>query len=152
MPSVTLVGATGLTGSQALSYLLASPQNFFVKAITRRAAPQPTSPPAAPGAKYENEVVHDLWTVEDVAKQGDVYVSCLGTTRAQAGGADKQVLVDRDLNISLADKAKAQGAETVSTPSLNRLLPLAVPVISYGDEAAAQHGVGRMQLYVSRHS
>lgn len=116
MPAVTIVGATGLTGSQALSFLLASPQNFFVKAITRRAAPQPTSPPAAPGAKYENDVVHDLWTVEKVVNEGDVYVSCLGTTRAQAGGADKQVLIDRDLNISLADKAKAQGAQTVSSP------------------------------------
>lgn len=130
MPAVTLVGATGLTGSQALAFLLASPANFSVTALTRRAAPAPATPPPAPGATYTNDVLPDLGAAQHVAHKGGVYVSCLGTTRALAGGADKQVLVDRDLNAQLADKAKADGADTVSElpPALPPPAPFAFPL------------------------
>lgn len=122
MTPVTLVGATGLTGSQALSFLLASPANFAVTTLTRRAAPAPTTPPKAPGATYDNRVLSDLASADKVAEKGGIYISALGTTRAAAGGVEQQIAIDRDLNATLADKAKADGADTVSYTGLPRWL------------------------------
>jgi hypothetical protein len=41
-------------------------------------------------------------------------VSCLGTTRADVGGINKQRAIDLDMNRDLAQQARNDGAETVS--------------------------------------
>lgn len=119
---VTVIGSTGLTGSAALSALLSSPTAFSVTALTRRPASASTTPQASPETSYHNRVV-DLAAVfgaenptETVASKGGVYVSCLGTTRGAVGSVEAQKAIDLDLNTVLANKAKADGAETVRGP------------------------------------
>ncbi|KAL7424892.1 Protein fmp52, mitochondrial [Cryptotrichosporon argae] len=123
---VTLVGATGLTGHATFLSLLSSPSPIDLLAVTRRALAAPST---APGVRYANLVVPDFSAVLDgtgsgtgsgeaqpeagpIARDGGVFVSCLGTTRAQAGGTDKQAEVDLVLNRRLAERAKADGAST----------------------------------------
>lgn len=121
MPTpVTIIGATGLTGSAALSALLSSPSPFSITSLTRRARSASTSPEASKETSYHNRVV-DLQSVytsstagESIAQKGGVYISCLGTTRAAVGSVEAQRKVDLDLNTILAERAKADGAETVS--------------------------------------
>lgn len=43
-----------------------------------------------------------------------VFVSCLGTTKAQAGSIEAQRKIDLDLNLQLATAAREEGMETVS--------------------------------------
>lgn len=58
-------------------------------------------------------------------QQGGIYVSCLGTTRADAGGTAEQEKVDLGLNKDLATRAKKDGASTVSNcPPTIRILKL----------------------------
>lgn len=47
-----------------------------------------------------------------------MYVSCLGTTRAGAGGFEQQKKIDLDLNRDLAKKAREDGASVVSHTSV----------------------------------
>lgn len=112
---LTIVGSTGLTGSAALRALLASPANFAITALTRRAHPQTA---ANPKTSYTNRVLADASEAssspELLAAPGSVYVSCLGTTRADAGSVEAQKKIDYDLNLALATRAKKDGAKTVS--------------------------------------
>lgn len=118
---VTLVGATGLTGSASLRYLLTSPSALAITSVTRRAAPAPWEP-STTGSSYTNRVLPDLTTAtttpEPLSTKGGVYVSCLGTTRAQVGGdIKKQEAIDLDMNKVLFERAKKDGASTVSRTS-----------------------------------
>ena len=72
-------------------------------------------PSARHASRFGERIVSDLFDAPSgaVAERNGVFVSCLGTTRSAAGGVDKQRKVDVDLNISLAEKAKADGADTV---------------------------------------
>jgi len=112
---VTIVGSTGLTGSAALRSLLASPVSFAVTALTRRDNP---ATPSNPGTSYTNRVTPDLnsaaTAAEPLAAPKGVYISCLGTTRADSGGVEQQKKIDLDLNRELAQKARKDGATTVS--------------------------------------
>ncbi|ORY35005.1 putative endoplasmic reticulum protein [Naematelia encephala] len=108
---ITIVGATGLTGHAAFTSLLSSIHPFAVTALTRRPLDAPTS--LSPGSTYTNKVYPDLFDApkETVAEPGGIYVSCLGTTRAAAGGLEKQEKIDVFLNCELAEKAKKDGAD-----------------------------------------
>lgn len=109
---VTLVGATGLTGSFALQHLLSSPSSLAITTLTRKPLP---STPQNPSSTYVNKHFPDLKDAVSgtVGTRGGVFVSCLGTTRAAAGGVEKQREVDLVLNRELAKKAKADGVDTV---------------------------------------
>lgn len=112
---VTLIGSTGLTGSSTLQSLLASPaQPFHITTLTR-SAPN-ASEPANPATEHTNHTFSDLFeaTRTQIASSGSVFVSCLGTTKAAAGGIENQRKIDLDLNRDLAQKAKSDGAVTVS--------------------------------------
>lgn len=120
---VTLVGATGLTGSSTLRNLLTSPTAFAVTALTRRAASATATPPNT----YTNRVVSDLndaTTASDpIVPAKGTYISCLGTTRAAVGDdIKKQEAIDLFLNRDLATRAKKDGAGTVSAPVSARLM------------------------------
>jgi hypothetical protein len=113
--SIALIGSTGLTGSAALSSLLSSRKHpFSIQTITRK-------PPVASSTGHErtthtNRTFPDLFSAvgEQLASPGSIYISCLGTTREQAGGFEQQKKIDWELNRDLAKKAKEDGASTVS--------------------------------------
>lgn len=89
---VTLVGATGLTGSSTLSSLLSSTHPFAITTLTRRALPFSSASTAAnPQSSYENRTYPDFSEVltskdSSIASRGGVIISCLGTTQAARGG------------------------------------------------------------------
>ncbi|TYJ51412.1 hypothetical protein B9479_008015 [Cryptococcus floricola] len=113
--SLTLVGATGLTGSHTFKSLLASPHAFNITTITRRATE--TGAPANPLTKVASRLFPSLLDApadkERLVESGGVYVSCLGTTRAAAGGTAEQEKIDLVLNRDLAKRAKEDGASTI---------------------------------------
>ncbi|WVQ75204.1 hypothetical protein IAR50_004815 [Cryptococcus sp. DSM 104548] len=113
--SLTLVGATGLTGSLALRHLLASPAAFNITTLTRRAPD--TTAPANPQTNVTPRLFPSLFDApndkERLVQDGGVYVSCLGTTRAAAGGTAEQEKLDLGLNRDLAKRAKEDGASTL---------------------------------------
>ncbi|WWD20058.1 hypothetical protein CI109_104531 [Kwoniella shandongensis] len=110
--AITLAGATGLTGSFSLKSILTSPHPFDLTVLARRAVAE------TPGAtnKLTTRLYDDLFEApkgeQNIAKPGGVYVSCLGTTRAKAGGTAQQEKIDLDLNRDLAARARKDGAET----------------------------------------
>lgn len=113
---VTLVGATGLTGAEAYKALLKSKSSAFaVTTLARKALPAET--PANAASTTTPKQFNDLFDAPkgQVAIRGGVYVSCLGTTRGIAGGVEQQRRIDLDLNRELAQKAKEDGASTVSS-------------------------------------
>ncbi|OWZ44642.1 endoplasmic reticulum protein [Cryptococcus neoformans c45] len=114
--SVTLVGATGLTGSHSLNCLLTSPHAFSIDALTRR--PLSDTPSAVnPLTKLTTRLYNSLFDAptdkDALVQQGGIYVSCLGTTRANAGGTAEQEKLDLGLNKDLATRAKKDGASTL---------------------------------------
>nr|XP_018260546.1 uncharacterized protein I303_07471 [Kwoniella dejecticola CBS 10117]OBR82704.1 hypothetical protein I303_07471 [Kwoniella dejecticola CBS 10117] len=122
---VTLVGATGLTGSHTLHSILSSTHPFNLKVLTRRSLP-PTEPSKNPLTSLTTKLYSDLFEAPTdgsaIAEKGGVYVSCLGTTRANAGGTANQEKLDLGLNRDLAKKAREDGADTmilVSTGGAN---------------------------------
>jgi uncharacterized protein YbjT (DUF2867 family) len=117
---ITLVGGTGLTGSATLLALLQSPTAVNVTAITRKDTPSALQSFTNASTSYTNRALPNLadavGSTEGVGPSGGVYISCLGTTRGQAGGFEKQKEIDLYLNRDLVTKAKADGAKTVSNP------------------------------------
>ena len=117
---ITLVGGTGLTGSATLLALLQSPSAVNLTAITRKEHPAPVQNYTNASTSYTNRALTNLadaiTSTEGVGPNGGVYISCLGTTRGQAGGFEKQKEIDLYLNRDLVTKAKADGAKTVSQP------------------------------------
>ncbi|WRT69411.1 uncharacterized protein IL334_006397 [Kwoniella shivajii] len=113
---ITLVGATGLTGTEALKSILSSSHPFNLTVLTRRSLPQ-TPPSSNSQTSLNTRLYTNLFDAptdgQKIAEQGGIYVSCLGTTRATAGGTANQEKVDLDLNRDLAKKAKEDGAETM---------------------------------------
>lgn len=111
--SVTLVGATGLVGTFALTFFLGSTFPFAVATLTRRPIPDRAASSCSP--RFTSQVFDDLAdaTRAQVSAPGGIYVSCLGTTRRAAGGSKQQQAIDLDLNRDLARKAKADGADTL---------------------------------------
>ena len=116
--AVTLVGATGLTGTAALNALLSSSSPFSITTLTRKAISQQASKTSTLDCK----VIPDLSQIlkGQVGSPEGVYISCLGTTQAAAGGIKQQEAIDLHLNRDLFTKAKDDGAETVCELSIPR--------------------------------
>jgi len=104
MPSVLLLGATGLVGSATLRRLLADDAFTRVVTITRRPVggiPQPRLD--AHVADLEQlDAVADLFAVQTV-------ICALGTTLKQAGSRERFRAVDHDIPLAAARLAKARG-------------------------------------------
>ncbi len=103
--NVLLLGATGLTGSQCLQGLLATPEVQRVVALTRR-------PLALNHPRLVAEVA-DFDHLEASAKhfEVDVVLCCLGTTLKQAGSRSAFRKVDYDYCLAAARQGKAHGAK-----------------------------------------
>jgi uncharacterized protein YbjT (DUF2867 family) len=98
------VGATGLVGSHILSTLKTTDKVNKISAYARKELPS--------DAKLTAIVSKDTSTWPSQFPQGpDLFISALGTTRAAAGGFENQKKIDYDLNLELAQAAKAAGTK-----------------------------------------
>ena len=101
-----IIGATGATGNDLLSQLLADDTYAEVHCFVRK-------PLALTHPKLHAHVV-DFETPEAWADllHGDVAFSCLGTTLAVAGSKEAQWRVDYDYQYAFAQQCKANGVPT----------------------------------------
>ena len=101
-----IIGATGATGKDLLSQLLADDTYAEVHCFVRK-------PLALTHPKLHAHVV-DFETPEAWADlvRGDVAFSCLGTTLAVAGSKDAQWRVDYDYQYAFAEHCKNNGVPT----------------------------------------
>ena len=101
-----IIGATGATGKDLLSQLLADDTYAEVHCFVRK-------PLALTHPKLHAHVV-DFETPEAWSDllQGDVAFSCLGTTLAVAGSKEAQWRVDYDYQYAFAQQCKAYGVPT----------------------------------------
>ena len=101
-----IIGATGATGKDLLSQLLADDTYSEVHCFVRK-------PLALSYPKLHDHVVNfdtpEAWS--DLL-QGDVAFSCLGTTLAVAGSKEAQWRVDYDYQYAFAQQCKANGVPT----------------------------------------
>jgi len=108
MVSTLLVGSTGLVGSHILSTLSTSPSVTVVHALARR---QPNSSDQKLDTIIEPDSSKWASKISSIQPTPSVFFSALGTTKAQAGGVDKQRQIDYDLNLELAKTAKEAGVQ-----------------------------------------
>jgi uncharacterized protein YbjT (DUF2867 family) len=115
-----IIGATGATGRDLVAILLNDPDYTQVIAFVRRAS-------GLTHAKY-SEIITDFDNLEAVsdAIHGDVWFTCLGTTRKAAGSKEKQWHIDHDIPLGFAKLAKKNG------------VPRAVVVSAYGASATSR--------------
>ncbi|GMM33610.1 Fmp52 protein [Saccharomycopsis crataegensis] len=109
MTKVFIIGATGLVGGEFLKAVDASSKYTGVTTLTRRQLPQDVS------SKVNAIVEADTskWpTIIQSEQDPNVFFSGLGTTKADAGGLDKQYKIDHDLNLECAKAAKKAGFTT----------------------------------------
>ena len=110
MPTLLLVGATGLVGQSVLAQALADPRVTRVVALTRR--------PLPPHAKLLNPLVNfdalpaeaPWWSVETV-------ICTLGTTIKKAGSRHAFRRVDHDYPLAVAALARRHGAASFAVVS-----------------------------------
>jgi len=100
-----VIGATGVVGRALVDQLVVASHIDEVVTLTRRPAPH-SSP------KVHNRVV-DFERLGDYADafKGDLFFSCLGTTRKLAGSIEAQRRVDLDYQYHAAQLAAEQGVE-----------------------------------------
>ncbi|KAL8716985.1 MAG: hypothetical protein Q9225_005735 [Loekoesia sp. 1 TL-2023] len=105
MNTVSLAGCTGLVGTQILSFLQ-SVKPTTIHAIARREIPS-----VASNVNLVLQPDSAQWpdTLKSLTPTPDVFLSALGTTRAQAGSFAAQRAIDYDLNLALARAAKESG-------------------------------------------
>jgi uncharacterized protein YbjT (DUF2867 family) len=110
MPSLLIVGATGLVGQSVLELAKSDPRIHSIVAPTRRALPG--------HAKLQNPIVdfdrlpHDAtwWRV-------DAAICTLGTTMRDAGSRDAFRKVDFDYPVAVANHVRRHGATTFALNS-----------------------------------
>ncbi|KAF3904023.1 hypothetical protein AA313_de0206892 [Arthrobotrys entomopaga] len=115
-----LLGATGLVGSNILKYLVHSPTPSTVITLTRRELDESVTSVAAAGkhtlnSKIEKDTAQWPTIFGDACKATTpppIAFTALATTRAAAGGFDKQYALEHDVNIALAKAAKEAGVKT----------------------------------------
>lgn len=98
-----ITGATGATGRDLVQLLLEDSQYTIVVIFVRR--------PIGVSAPKLFEILTDFDDLEQVAGfiKGDVWFSCLGTTRKTAGSKDQQWHVDYGIPVKFAEIAKRNG-------------------------------------------
>lgn len=100
-----VIGATGLIGRALVDKLAEAAHIDQVITLTRSEAEHPS-------AKVNNKVV-DFDRLEDYTSffKGDLFFSCLGTTRKKAGSVFDQRRVDLDYQYNAAELAASQGVD-----------------------------------------
>ncbi|OOR92780.1 hypothetical protein B0181_01200 [Moraxella caviae] len=103
-----IIGATGATGSQLLTKLLADPAISHVTSFVRKDA-DATHPKLTTHVIDFNDVAS--WQEKVV---GDVLFCCLGTTKRAAGSQQAQWKIDHDYPLAFAKAAKNHGVPTLA--------------------------------------
>ena len=100
-----VIGATGLIGRALVDELLAKETISRVITLTRRSL-------VIDHKKFENQVVDfsQLDQYQDYFNNIDVFFSCLGTTKQQAGSIAQQRVVDLDYQYHAAKLARNVGS------------------------------------------
>ncbi|WP_286843759.1 MULTISPECIES: NAD(P)H-binding protein [Sphingobacterium] len=103
---VVLIGGSGATGRALIQLMLKSKEVTEIVVLLRRVS-------------FEEhiklkQVIVDFENLTDFEReiQGDIAISCLGTTLKDAGGKDAQWKIDHDLNLQFAALAKKNGFPT----------------------------------------
>lgn len=122
-----IIGATGATGKDLVHALLRDPDYTEVVTLIRRSS----------GLRHQKyvEVITDfekLGEVSDIIR-GDVWFSCLGTTRKAAGSREKQWCIDYDIPLKFAEIARRNG------------IPKAVLLSAYGASASSRVFYSRLK-------
>lgn len=112
-----LVGTTGLVGSQILSVLTKCSSISTVHAFMRKDAST-----TSPKLQYIHDSKSSDWPSK-IPATTKIFISALGTTARQAGGFAAQRKIDHDLNIALAQAAKAAGVEVYTMISTSGASP-----------------------------
>ncbi|KAK3175295.1 hypothetical protein OEA41_002542 [Lepraria neglecta] len=107
--SAALVGCTGLVGSRILAALTSLSSKPTIHAIARKDLPT-TFPTIKPLIETDSSKWPD--SLKSLTPAPNVFLSALGTTKAQAGSFEAQRKIDYDLNLSLAKAAKESGVKT----------------------------------------
>jgi uncharacterized protein YbjT (DUF2867 family) len=106
--TISIAGATGLTGSLCLQRMLATPEIDTIFAIGRRET----------GVQHpklrEVQLINNQLTETVVA---DAFVCCLGTTIAKAGSQKAFEEVDYELPLYLAKMLQREGCQTAAVVS-----------------------------------
>ena len=119
-----VIGGTGVVGRELVAQLAQAEHIGLVRSLTRRTIEYQDS-------KIENHVI-DFENLEASRElfNGDVFFSCLGTTKKAAGSIQAQRRVDLDYQLACAELAKQQGVQhalLVSSSGANRHSPMAYP-------------------------
>jgi len=104
MTTVTVAGTTGLVGNHIRNILTQLPNVTLINAFTRKDLPE------NPKVKSIKAQDHTTWP-SLYPKDSALFISSLGTTRANAGSIEAQRKIDLDLNLDLAKAAKAAGTK-----------------------------------------
>ncbi|KIX05922.1 uncharacterized protein Z518_03896 [Rhinocladiella mackenziei CBS 650.93] len=113
-----ILGCTGLVGSQILSTLrtgAGTPAPIFssIEILARRSPPSaPADAPVLVKEFVEKDTSKWASHISSLSPVPSVMFSGLATTRAAAGGFDKQYKLEHDLNVELAKAAKEAGTKT----------------------------------------
>ncbi|RVD88636.1 uncharacterized protein DFL_002813 [Arthrobotrys flagrans] len=114
-----LLGATGLVGSNILKYLIQSPTPSTIVTLTRREHDEAITSSAAAAnhtltAKIDKDTAQWATIFGEACKVSPppIAFTALGTTRAAAGGFDKQYALEHDVNVAVAKAAKEAGVKT----------------------------------------
>jgi nucleoside-diphosphate-sugar epimerase len=122
-----IIGATGATGQDLVSVLLQDPHYTEVVAFVRRSS----------GRLHPKltEILTDFDHLEKVADsiRGDVWFTCLGTTRSAAGSQEKQWHIDYEIPARFAEIARQNG------------VPKAVVLSAYGAASTSKVFYSRMK-------
>ncbi|ASM55408.1 hypothetical protein PNIG_a3525 [Pseudoalteromonas nigrifaciens] len=103
--TAVIIGATGLVGNELLKKLLQSAYFSNVIALSRRAL-------SIRHPKLVNHIIEfDELTQYAALFKGDVFFSCLGTTKKQAGSIAAQRRVDFDYQFIAAQLAASNGVQ-----------------------------------------
>ena len=111
MATATLFGSTGLVGHEVLTTLLASEAFKTAHTISRR-APKTGADNAKLVATVEAETSAWAKKLTETSPPPAVVISAVGTSREAAGSIAAQWKIDHDLNVELAEAAKAAGVRT----------------------------------------
>jgi uncharacterized protein YbjT (DUF2867 family) len=128
-----IIGATGATGQDLVSVLLQDPHYTEVVAFVRRSSGR--SHPKL------SEIITDFDHLEKVADsiRGDVWFSCLGTTRSAAGSQEKQWHIDYEIPARFAEIARQNGVAK------------AVVLSAYGADSTSKVFYSRMKGTLDDH-
>ncbi|EGX43324.1 hypothetical protein AOL_s00215g60 [Orbilia oligospora ATCC 24927] len=122
-----LLGATGLVGSNILKYLIQSPTPSAIVTLTRREHDETIVSSAAAAnhtltAKIDKDTSKWATIFGEACKVSPppIVFTALATTRAAAGGLDKQYALEHDVNVAVAKAAKEAGVKTFVLISASR--------------------------------